>query len=145
MIRIAVVIVTYRTADLTIDCLRSIEAEHIHKSIRLSAVVVDNSSEDFCAIKRAIDANGWSSWAQVVCAPSNGGFAAGNNFGIRIANVDGFPDFIHLLNPDTVIRSGAIISLAQFLQSNAAAGIAGTTGSSTGLTTGASVPVLNRG
>ena len=122
---VAVIIVTYKTAELTIDCLRSIEHERSAADLIISATVVDNSSEDYGAVKQAIDLNGWSNWAQVACAPKNGGFAYGNNYGARLAYKSGTPDYIHLLNPDTVVRQGAIASLVQFLETHRNVGIAG--------------------
>ena len=124
-IRVAVVIVTYRTADLTVDCLRSIERERHGEGLHVTAVVVDTSSEDAFSVQRAIDGNGWTLWASVARAPRNGWFAYGNNLGVSLLQSDGAVDYIHLLNPDTVLRSGAIASLVQFLEANSTVGIAG--------------------
>jgi N-acetylglucosaminyl-diphospho-decaprenol L-rhamnosyltransferase len=124
-IHVAIVIVTYRTADLTIDCLRSIEKERNNEGLRVTAVVVDNSLEDVDAVQLAVRQNGWSDWASVAPAPRNGGFAYGNNFGIQLSQIDGSPDYIHLLNPDTVLRAGAIDALVRFLEANPKVGIAG--------------------
>src|SRR5437879_83579 len=122
---IAVIIVTYRTADLTIDCLRSVAEERLVYNLNLTAVVVDTSSDDFSSIQRAIGANGWSDWVKLSCAPRNGGFAYGNNLGIQLASLGGSPDYIHLLNPDTLVRKGAIEKLVQFLETHPGVGIAG--------------------
>jgi hypothetical protein len=55
----------------------------------------------------------------------NGGFAYGNNLGIRSAYELGRPNYIHLLNPDTQVRPGAIAKLAEFLETHPQVGIAG--------------------
>jgi N-acetylglucosaminyl-diphospho-decaprenol L-rhamnosyltransferase len=123
--RVAVIIVTYKTAELTIDCLRSIDRERRDPDLIITATVVDNSSEDYEAIKQAIDLNGWSNWVQVACPSDNGGFAYGNNFGVSLACKSDTPDYIHLLNPDTVVRQGAIASLVHFLETHQNVGIAG--------------------
>ena len=123
--QVAVIIVTYKTAQLAIDCLRSINAERHQPDLVITATVVDNSSEDYDAIKQASDHNGWSDWVQLVCPPKNGGFAYGNNFGVRLASDAQTPDYIHLLNPDTMLRKGAIASLVQFLEVHEEIGIAG--------------------
>jgi N-acetylglucosaminyl-diphospho-decaprenol L-rhamnosyltransferase len=123
--QVAVIIVTYKTAQLAIDCLRSINAERHQPDLVITATVVDNSSEDYDAIKQASDHNGWSDWVQLVCPPKNGGFAYGNNFGVRLASDAQTPDYIHLLNPDTMLRKGAIASLVQFLEAHEEIGIAG--------------------
>jgi len=123
--QVAVIIVTYKTAQLAIDCLRSINAERHQPDLVITATVVDNSSEDYDAIKQASDHNGWSDWVQLVCPPKNGGFAYGNNFGVRLASDAQTPDYIHLLNPDTMLRKGAIASLVKFLEAHEEIGIAG--------------------
>jgi len=124
-IDVAIAIVSYRSAVLTIDCLRSIDAERSTPGVCIRAVVVDNASGDAPAIADAIEANSWSSWATLVRAPRNGGFAYGNNLAFRRANDDGRPDYFHLLNPDTLVRKGAIGALVDFLEAHPAVGIAG--------------------
>ena len=122
---VAIALVTYKSAELTVDCLRSIEAERSTTEFQIVAIVVDNASGDGPLIAKAIQENGWSSWVKLVVAPRNGGFAYGNNLAILEANRLGPPRFVHLLNPDTVVRAGAIDALVNFFQSNAMAGIAG--------------------
>ena len=122
---IAVVIVSYKCAQLTIDCLRSVEAEKSATGLAIRAVVVDNASGDLPIIAEAVCAYGWTEWVKWVCAPINGGFAYGNNLGIKRAYEDGEPSYVHLLNPDAQVRRGAIGALAQFLETHPEAGIAG--------------------
>ncbi len=124
-IDVAVVIVTYKSAALTIDCLRSIEAERSSPGLKIRAVVVDNASGDGPPIAEAIQKNGWSSWATLVIAERNGGFAYGNNVGLRRAYEDGLPAYVHLVNPDTVLKKGAISALVTFLEAHPDVGIAG--------------------
>lgn len=124
-IDVAVVIVTYKSADLTIDCLRSVDAERSSPMLKIRTIVVDNASGDGPVVARAIEGNGWSSWVTLVVADKNGGFAYGNNVGIQKAYEDRRPDYVHLLNPDTVVRKGAISELVAFLESHPAVGIAG--------------------
>src|SRR5437764_14787648 len=99
--RLLIVIVNYRTPELTIDCLRSL-APQITAEMRV--VIVDNLSGDDSVdeITRAIDFNDWS-WAALMELERNGGFAFGNNTAIRPAlESDDPPDLILLLNPDTL-------------------------------------------
>ena len=51
---VVIAIVTYRSADLTIDCLRSIESERVSSEMRIRAIVVDNASGDTLAIAEAV-------------------------------------------------------------------------------------------
>jgi N-acetylglucosaminyl-diphospho-decaprenol L-rhamnosyltransferase len=124
-IRVAAVIVSYKTAALTIDCLRSIAAERETPGLHITAIVVDNASGDAPQVAAAIQANGWSSWASVLVAPRNGGFAYGNNLGFQRACAHALPAYLHMINPDTVIHPGAISALVSFLEAHPAAGIAG--------------------
>jgi hypothetical protein len=122
---VAAVIVTYKSARLTIECLRSIQPERAAQGLRVRAIVVDNASGDLPAIEKAIETNGWSSWVTLIAAPMNGGFAYGNNLGIQRAYATGSPNYVYLLNPDTEVRPGAIGSLARFLEAQPKVGIAG--------------------
>ena len=123
---VAVIIVTYKSADLTIDCLRSIADDRNFSDLHISAVVVDNSTEDYPLVLAAIETNRWSDWITLASAPKNGGFAYGNNFGVQLACRGGrAPDYVHLLNPDTIIRPGAIDQLVRFLEAHSQVGIAG--------------------
>jgi len=125
--KLLVVIVNFRTPSLTVDCLRSLAVEGTSpQSMRV--VVVDNASGDGSAahIGAAIAEYGWSAWARVVEAPKNGGFAYGNNLAIRpaLSAVDR-PEYVLLLNSDTVVRPGAVQSLVAFLDANPEASIVG--------------------
>jgi hypothetical protein len=124
-VEVAVIIVTYKSASLTIDCLRSIEPERADSGPHIRAIVVDTSTLDVPEIANAIASNAWSSWVTLIAATRNGGFAYGNNLGIEQARQASTPDYVLLLNPDTVVRQGAILALVDFLQKHPDVGIAG--------------------
>ncbi len=125
--RLLVAIVAYNAAPLTIDCLASIEPERVTVP-GLRVIVVDNASPDGAAdmVADAIEQRGWKSWATLMRASSNRGFAAGNNMAIREMLAD-VPrrDFVLLLNPDTVVRPGALGRLLDFALKHPRVGIAG--------------------
>jgi N-acetylglucosaminyl-diphospho-decaprenol L-rhamnosyltransferase len=124
--RVGVVIVNYNTADLVVNCLHSLAAEAAGLGLRVA--VVDNDSPDGSAdrLRAAIAAGGWGSWAELIPAGRNGGFAAGNNVALRrLLASPAPPDFVLLLNPDTVTRPGAVGRLIEFLAARPRAGIAG--------------------
>ena len=125
LVDVAVIIVSYRCAELTIACLRALQIERSNPALRVRAVVVDNASGDLAQISRAVEDNQWSSWVTLVGAPKNGGFAYGNNLGIEVACAAGTPTYVHLLNPDTEVREGAVAALVRFLETHPEAGIAG--------------------
>ena len=56
--------------------------------------------------------------SEVLALDHNGGFAAGNNAAIEHlrASSTPAPDFVLLLNPDTVVRPGAIDRLTEFIE-----------------------------
>ena len=121
-----VVSVSYRSARLMIECLRSLEKERSTPGVNLRAVIVDNASGDFPILSQAVAENGWHAWITLIVAPRNGGFAYGNNLGIQLALESGAADYLLLLNPDTQVRPGAIGSLLAFLRSRPDVAIAGT-------------------
>lgn len=122
-----IVIVNYRTASLTVECLRSLVCQ-INDLSGGRVVVVDNASADGSVeqIAAAIAREGWSDWAGVVPLDRNGGFAFGNNAGIRLALAATNPaEYVLLLNPDTVVQPGALGPLVAFMDAHPEVGIAG--------------------
>ncbi|MEM9414650.1 MAG: glycosyltransferase family 2 protein [Planctomycetota bacterium] len=125
--RIDVVIVNYRTGALVCDCLDSLVAE----SVRLPGMrvtITDNASGDgsIDEIAQHIEAKGYADWAATMPLDDNGGFAYGNNAAIRVAlERDTPPEAVLLLNPDTVIRPGAVEAIWAFMEAHPEVGIAG--------------------
>lgn len=125
--RLTVVVLNYRTPELTIDCLHSLESE-VNSVPGTQVFVVDNASGDGSVekIEAAIAQANWQEWVSFLPLDSNDGYAAGNNAAIRLALAASHPpDYVLLLNPDTVVRSGAIKTLVDFMDQHPAAGIAG--------------------
>lgn len=122
-----VVIVNYRTPQLTVDCLHSLQAE-VQQVANIQVVVADNHSgdESVAVLRAAITAHHWQDWVTLQSLDCNGGFASGNNAVIRPA-LDSAqpPDYVWLLNPDTVVRPGALQTLLAFLEQHPDVGIAG--------------------
>jgi N-acetylglucosaminyl-diphospho-decaprenol L-rhamnosyltransferase len=126
-VKLLTIIVNYKTAPLTLDALASLPAE-IAKIPTARVIVVENDSQDGSAelIEEAIRTRGWSSWATLLRAERNGGFAYGNNVAIRAVEAEGGkPQYVHLLNPDTVVRPGALAALLEFMDRRPEVGIAG--------------------
>ena len=125
--KVVVVVVNYRTAGLTIDALASLEAE-IGSVAPAQVVVIDNDSGDgsFERISETVVARGWTGWASVFAAGENGGFAKGNNVGLARARERWpAPQYVHLLNPDTIVRPRALRALVDFMDAHPTVGIAG--------------------
>ena len=110
---ISIVIVSFNARPDLERCLASIaqappRAEH-------EVVVVDNASSDGSAdaARRAA--------VRVIENAANVGFAAANNVGIRATR----GDLLLLLNGDTIVPAGAIDGLAEALQADPSAAVAG--------------------
>ena len=117
--KLAVVIINYRTAQLVIQCLESLLGQLAGISARV--VVVDNLSQDdsVAAIKAWIAARDTARVVQIIESDTNGGFSAGNNIGISAVDAD----YYLLLNSDTILRPGAIAVLLETADAHPEAGI----------------------
>jgi GT2 family glycosyltransferase len=105
---IGIVIVTYNSANTITACLHSIQnAEYLHKNI----VVVDNASTD--KTKKILHQQ--FSGIAVIENRENGGFAEGNNMGIRKLLKEGC-EYILLLNPDAEIHPKLFENLLKLFQ-----------------------------
>jgi hypothetical protein len=112
---VSIVVVNYRTRDMTLDCLRSIVRETRETTYEI--LLADNASGD--GIIEAVRAE----LPQVRCFPlnSNVGFARANN----IAAEEARGRYLLLLNPDTVVLDGAIDRLVAFAGERPAARVWG--------------------
>ncbi|MEM7624441.1 MAG: glycosyltransferase family 2 protein [Planctomycetota bacterium] len=125
--RLRVVIVNYRTPGLTLDCLDSL-ADEIVALPHAHVVVVEGGSGDGSAdeIAKGVAERGYRGWVTLDVRATNAGFAGGNNAAIIPALAEDPPvDYVLLLNPDTVVRPGAITALLQFMEARPAVGLAG--------------------
>jgi GT2 family glycosyltransferase len=125
--KLLVVILCYKVPDLTIDCLRSLEPE-IARIPGARVGVCENGTGPEAAeqLRRAIEENGWGSWVDLTVIDVNRGFCGGNNLVIREALAsDDPPEYVLLLNSDTLVREGSMASLVAFLDAHPKAGIAG--------------------
>jgi len=108
--RVAVVIVTYNSADVLEGCLESLTAGAA--GVELTAVVVaDNASGDGSAAlaERA------GPPVTVVRVGRNAGYAAAINAGLAALDLDAL-DGVYVLNPDCRLRPGAIAPLLACLR-----------------------------
>jgi hypothetical protein len=125
--KLLVVIVNYRTPDLTVECLQSLASEIATIPGTVRVVVTDNDSQDESVVKihQAIETNKWE-WATLLPLATNGGFAYGNNRGI-LPTLKGEdpPEYVYLLNPDTVVLPDALRELVKFMDEHRYCGIAG--------------------
>jgi N-acetylglucosaminyl-diphospho-decaprenol L-rhamnosyltransferase len=126
MMKLLVVIVSYRVTDLTIDCLRSLDGE-IQRVSGARVAVCENGTGGDAAdrLRQAIEENGWGSWVDLTVISPNRGFTGGNNAVIRPALASNDPpEYVLLLNSDTVVLEHALDTLVAFMDSHPSVGIA---------------------
>ncbi|WP_375201905.1 glycosyltransferase family 2 protein [Hyphococcus sp.] len=115
-----VIILNYGTPDLAIASAESVLPEI--EAIGGRLILVDNASPDDSAEKlRAWVAARRQAPVELVLSPVNGGFAAGNNLGIKA----GEADFYLLLNSDTLVEPGALSALLTAMKDRPKLGLAG--------------------
>lgn len=103
---VSIIIVSYNTRDMTLDCLRTLKAE---TRLPHEVLVLDNASSDGSveAIRDAFPEY------RVVVSDDNHGFAMGNNLAAKWAR----GRYLLLLNPDTLVLDGALDTLVAFAKS----------------------------
>jgi GT2 family glycosyltransferase len=108
VIDLAIVIVSYNCQQFLTNCLQSIVASEAASSY--SIIVVDNnSSDDTASMVQTQFPN-----VRFVANAQNVGFAGANNQAMSLVQ----SRYTMLLNPDTIVRSGAIDLLVRFLDTH---------------------------
>ena len=129
MAKVLTVLLNWRSAEMTLQAAEA--ALTALNDIDGALVIVDNDSQDgsFDSLTETVRARGWDRGPQavrVLQAGRNGGFGAGNNFGIRAGLPDGTkPDFVYILNSDAFPAPGAIRALRDHLEADPTIGFAG--------------------
>lgn len=126
MLHLTVIVVSYNVASLLRNCLHSIAASAAHSAdwLWVDVVVVDNASLDNSAAMVAAEFPG----VRLLASETNLGFTGGNNLALDALGFSAqspIPDFILLLNPDTLVEADALGRMVAFLRDNPAAGAVG--------------------
>ena len=107
---LTVILINFRTPQYTIDALASLAPERADVP-GLHVLLVENASGDdsLPRLRAAIAEHGWSDWVTLLAQEKNLGFAGGNNVGFRhvLAQANP-PEFILLLNSDTLVHPGCL-------------------------------------
>jgi GT2 family glycosyltransferase/glycosyltransferase involved in cell wall biosynthesis len=105
--RTIALVVTYQSATVIAECLRSLPAA-FDGAGPWRAVVIDNASTDGTPDVVAAE----SPWATVLSLTDNRGYAAAINAGVALAEPD---EAVLVLNPDVRLEPGAVASLRELL------------------------------
>jgi GT2 family glycosyltransferase len=105
MTRISVIIVSYNTRDILLDCLRSVYSSA--GNVEVEVYVVDNASTDGTvpAIRREFPQ------CNVIVNEKNVGFSRANNLAVRKCT----GRYILLLNPDTIVEPNVLAKMVEFM------------------------------
>ena len=111
----SVVLVHYKTPDCLSACLDSIARNR--DGLAVEIVVVDNASHDGAADRLRRERPD----VRVIENDRNAGYATAVNQGMRATT----GEFFLVMNPDCILRPGALATLVEFMRTHPRAGIAG--------------------
>ncbi|MEM1389954.1 MAG: glycosyltransferase family 2 protein [Pseudomonadota bacterium] len=111
-IEVSIIIVSFNTREVTLECLRSID-RHM-PSVAFEVIVLDNCSTDGSA--DAIEA-AYPEYT-LIRLEENVGFAAGNNIATQYA----CGDYVLFLNPDTELLASSVDNLLKAAKQHSDAG-----------------------
>ncbi|UTI65046.1 glycosyltransferase family 2 protein [Paraconexibacter antarcticus] len=113
---VTLLVVNYRSADLTLRALRDARASATTCGLRVQEIVVDGASGDGEVERLRVG----RPEALVVALPENRGFAAGNNAGFVHAR----GRHVLMLNPDAFAAADAVARLVRHLDRHPRTGVA---------------------
>lgn len=112
---VSIVIVNYHSAQMVIDCIRSVREQTKQNTYEI--IVVDNASGDGSVELL----RGTFPEITMIASDENLGFGKANNLGAREAT----GKYLFLLNPDTILVNDAIGILVDYLEKNSGVGVTG--------------------
>ncbi len=120
MIKVSIVIVNYRTSEITIQCIKSVL--DTCDGDWWEVIVVDNFSNDGSCnkIERYISECGMGQKISVIRNTHNGGYSAGNNVGVKLSR----GDHVLLLNSDAILGENTVKILSKSLDDDPRLGLA---------------------
>ena len=113
---LSIIILNYHNKNLTKELLKNI-VEELNLPYQYEIIVVDNASYD--GIKDIVEQKFPD--VKFIQSKKNGGFAYGNNLGIKAAK----GKYIMIMNPDLAILSDGIQKMYQYMETHPEVGLAG--------------------
>ncbi|HPT65946.1 MAG TPA: glycosyltransferase family 2 protein [Candidatus Woesebacteria bacterium] len=119
---LSIIIISYNTSDITVNCLKSIFQDKGLKEIPFEIIIIDNNSQDDSLKKikefqKSLKIGNWE--LKIIENKFNGGFGKANNQGLKIAK----GNYILLLNSDTIVLHSAISQSLNWLCSHPEASV----------------------
>ena len=112
---VSIIIVSWNTKELLIDCLSSIEGNVT--GVNYEVIVVDNASTD--GSQEAVEEKFPN--VKLIKSEKNNGFSVGNNIGLSQSN----GRYLYLVNSDVIIKKECVKNLFDFMEQNRQVGMAG--------------------
>ncbi|WP_458121173.1 glycosyltransferase family 2 protein [Paenibacillus sp. Z6-24] len=112
---VSILILNYNTCQLTMDCIQSVYNSQTQYSYEI--IVVDNHSSDDSTTRIPAAYPD----AVFIANSNNGGFAKGNNIGMKVAR----GRYTLLLNSDTIVQPDTLETMVSFMDAHPRAGAAG--------------------
>lgn len=131
--KVQTILLNWRTPDMTLDAAEAALRALAQVEGGWGVTIVDNDSGDGSEqrMREGIERRRGESalpWDRVEVLQSghNGGFGAGNNFGIRAAlGAEDPPEYLYILNSDAFPAPDAIAQLVAYLDAHPGVGVAG--------------------
>ena len=117
--KVSIIVLNWNGLNDTVECLKSLQKVTYPN---YEVVVVDNASDG-----NDVEVLGqqFAGYVDILKNDKNYGFAGGNNIGIRHAQARFNPDYVLLLNNDTVVAPDFLDEMVRAAESDPAAGILG--------------------
>lgn len=113
MPEISIIIVTYNPGKTILACLEALYKHHTDDEIEV--IVVDNASRD----DTVEQVRTHYPQVKLLACDDNLGYGVGNNRGFELAT----GEFVVILNPDVVVREGALTRMVEYLKQNPDVGV----------------------
>lgn len=117
--KVVIIILNWRSPEETIACLKSL-AKLNYPNFKI--ILIDNGSRDGSFVKLDKFLDGFSKPIQFIKNKENLGYSGGNNQGIKIALKEN-PDYVLLLNNDTIVPPDFLKKMIEFAEKNPKIGI----------------------
>ena len=108
---IDILVLNYNDARTTVDFVESVKN---YVCVRHILVVDNHSTDSSLSVLKKME----NDKVLVVDSGKNGGYGAGNNFGIHYLCEKFHSDYILLSNPDVIVEEKVLVGLEEFLENN---------------------------
>src|SRR5680860_38346 len=121
MTKLSIVILNYKTKDLTLKCIESIINVYKEelKDKTFEIILVDNNSEDNSV--KAFEKSEFTPYFNLIKGKENIGFGGGNNLGAKHSK----GKYVLFLNSDTEVKDKGLLKMVDYMDKNEKVGILG--------------------